>query len=124
MVSRVHIMYFVHSSSVFSTSHQTIALYSVFIHYSVICLFQQLEKNIAPTTITFARNVDARGATRVITVQISGDTVGEPDETFTVLITPDDLENDESFTQTFTIIDDECKHTYIFCDLFLTLRVQ
>ena len=68
--------------------------------------------------------MDARGATRVITVQISGDTVSEPDETFTVVITPDDLENDESFTQTFTIIDDERKHTYIFCDLFLTLRVQ
>ena len=70
-------------------------------------------QNLSPTEITFARGVDSGGSSRVVTVQIIGDTDGEPDETLTLLITPSNPDNDDGLTQTLTIIDDERKHTLL-----------
>ena len=68
-------------------------------------------QNLSPTEITFVRGADAGGSSRIVTVQIIGDTDSEPDETLTLLITPSNPQNDDGLTQTLTIIDDERKHT-------------
>jgi hypothetical protein len=73
-------------------------------------------QNLSPTEITFARGVDNGGSSRVVTVQIIGDTDGEPDETLTLLITPSNPDNDDGLTQTLTIIDDEPK-----CEVLTTI---
>ena len=68
-------------------------------------------QNLSPTEITFVRGTDAGGSSRIVTVQIIGDTDSEPDETLTLVITPSNPQNDDGLTQTLTIIDDERKHT-------------
>ena len=61
---------------------------------------------VTPTEVTF--NVgDNNGATRMVTVPIIGDEVGEPDETFLVSVIPQRLERDVGSSVTITIIDDE-----------------
>ena len=61
---------------------------------------------VTPTEVTF--NVgDNNGATRMVTVPIIGDEVGEPDETFLVSLIPQRPEGDVGTSVTITIIDDE-----------------
>ena len=50
---------------------------------------------------------DNNGATRIVTVPIIGDEVGEPDETFLVSVMPQQRERDVGTSVTITIIDDE-----------------
>ena len=50
---------------------------------------------------------DNNGATRIVTVPIIGDKVGEPDETFLVSVIPQRPEEDVGSIVTITIIDDE-----------------
>ena len=40
-------------------------------------------------------------------VQIIGDEVGEPDETFNIVLEPTNPDGDDGMTATITIIDDE-----------------
>ena len=58
--------------------------------------------------ITFVPG-DSQGATKYVTVQIIGDTVGEPDETFEVSVIPLRPDIDRETIATITIIDNERK---------------
>ena len=61
---------------------------------------------VTPTEVTF--NVgENNGATRMVTVPIIGDEVGEPDETFLVSVIPQRPEGDVGTSVTITITDDE-----------------
>ena len=62
--------------------------------------------------ITFVPG-DSQGVTKSVTVQIIGDTVGEPDETFEVSVIPLRPDIDRETIATITIIDNERKFASI-----------
>ena len=87
----------------------TISTFNV-IHYIYLVLYLNTVGSdcgeVSPTEVTF--NIgDNNGATRIVTVPIIGDEVGEPDETFLVSLIPQRPERDVGTSVTITIIDDE-----------------
>ena len=64
------------------------------------------------TEMTFGVGI-VGGETRIVSVDIIGDTTGEPDETFTLNLIPRDPQSDDGLTQTFTIIDDDRKYSWV-----------
>ena len=63
-------------------------------------------ENLPDTEFTFPIN-SIQGDTQVVMVQIIGDEVGEPDETFNIVLEPTNPDGDDGLTATITIVDDE-----------------
>ena len=63
--------------------------------------------DLPPTTISFAPGSVGGSSDINIFIQIIGDEIGEPDETFDLVLTPLNPEGDTGLTVSLTIIDDE-----------------